>query len=176
MKRLVLACIAIVFMLTSCDEVIFPEPQPRKVKPLMEIPETLQGTFVDDDDDTLFVRKDHFTYYSPLTDMQDYFLSDSAVLKFYKDNYYYSTAIDMEGERYWLSYLLIPGENGFEIYAMDPDDIVKLAKLQEITSKVDDVKKGDTEYHLFNPKRKHYKKIISDSVFTKMISFRKITN
>ena len=80
----------------------------------------------------------------------------------------------MQGEQYWVSYILIPQEDGFDLYAMDPDDIVRLAKLQEITSKVSDIQEGDADYHLFNPKRKHYKKIISDSVFTKMISFRKI--
>lgn len=174
MKKQILASFIFVFMVSACDQVIFPEPQPKKVNALMEIPEALQGTFVDDDNDTLYVWKQHFSYYSGLADLEDVFLSDSAVLKAYKGNYYYSASSWLEGEQYWVSYILIPHEEGFDMYAMDPDDIVKLAKLQEITSKVRDLTEGEADYYLFDPKRKHYKKIISDSVFTKMISFRKV--
>lgn len=175
MKKILLAGIICMLMLSACDQVIFPEPQPRKGKPLTEIPVRLQGTFVDDDYDTLFVWKQHFSYDSGALDLENVFLSDSAVLKSYKGNYYYSSLIRVKGEKYWLSYILIPHEDGFDLYTMDPDDIVRLAKLQEITSKVRDIKEGDSEFYLFNPKRKHYKKIITDSVFTKMGSFRKIT-
>jgi hypothetical protein len=160
--------------MTSCDQVIFPEPQPPKVNPLTEIPESLRGAFVDEDGDTLFVRHHHFSYYDDLVEMTDIYLSDSAVLKSYKGRFYYSARIRLQGEQYWLCYILLPAEYGFDLYTMDPDDIVKLAKLQDITSKIGDIKDGDAEYYLFDPKRKHYKKIISDSVFTKMISFRKI--
>ena len=164
----------LILILASCDQVIFPEPQPRKVKPLTEIPEALQGTFVDGDEDTLFVKKHLFSYYSALADLNDIHLSDSTVLKLYKGRYYYNSRISLQGEYYWLSYILLPTDEGFDLYSMDSDDIVKLAKLQEITSKERDIKDGDAEYYLFNPKRKHYKKIISDSVFTKMISFRRV--
>lgn len=174
MKKQILAVFILLMLLTSCDQVIFPEPQPRKVKSLQEIPETLLGTYVDEDGDTLFVFKQHFSYYSDLMDLEDISLSDSAVLKSYKSHYYYSTRIRLQGDQYWLTYILSPTDHGFDLYTMDPDDIVRLAKLQEITSKVRDIEDGDAEYYLFNPKRKHYKKIISDSVFTKMISFRKV--
>jgi hypothetical protein len=165
-----------ILLLSACDQVIFPEPQPRKEKPLTEIPDELQGTFLDEDNDTLFVFKQRFSYYSDLANMENIFISDSAVLKMYKGRYYYSTRISLKGEQYWLSYMLLPTAQGFDLYTMDPDDIVKLAKLQDITSKVRDIEDGDAEYYLFNPKRKHYKKIISDSVFTKMISFRKVVD
>ena len=71
----------------------------------------------------------------------------------------------------------VPGRSGsgFDLYAMDPDDVVKLAKLQEITSKIRDIEEGDKNYYLFDPKKKDYKKIISDTIFTKMISFYKIS-
>ena len=172
--RPALICICLLLIMTSCDQVIFTEPQPRKVNPLPEVPDVLKGTFVDEDNDTLFVKSRHFSYYSDLADLKEIYLSDSAVLKSYKDHYFYSTPIWLKGEQYWLSYILSPTKNGFDLYTMDPDDIVKLAKLQEITSKVRDIEDGDAEYYLFNPKRKHYKKIISDSVFTKMISFRRV--
>ena len=81
----------------------------------------------------------------------------------------------LDQEYYWLSYILDPVEPGkqIDLYTMDPDDIVKLAKLQEITSKIEDIE-SDGNYYLFAPKKKHYKKIISDTIFTKMTSFRKI--
>jgi hypothetical protein len=176
MKRC-LAIIGIFLFLASCDQVIFPEPQPKKVKPLTEIPAVLQGTFLDQDGDTLLVYRDHFTYTSDdLAGLDDIYLSDSNILKAYKEHYYYNSTLDIDSTRYWVTYIisLRDDKKGFDLLAMDPDDIVKLAKLQEITSKVEDVEEGESEYYLFNPKRKHYKKIISDSVFTKMISFQRI--
>ena len=79
-------------------------------------------------------------------------------------------------ERFWLSYIIYlrDGGSGFDLYAMDPDDIVKLARLQEISSKIRDIEDGEQKYYLFDPKKKDYKKIISDTIFTKMISFKKI--
>ncbi len=105
-------------------------------------------------------------------------LSDSSVLKEYYDHYFYSTPLFLEEGKFWVSYILRLNEDGagFELYAMDPGDVVKLAKLQEITSKIRDIEGDNQSYYLFNPKKKHYKKIISDTIFSKMISFRKIGN
>jgi hypothetical protein len=176
MKRC-LTIIWIFLLLASCDQVIFPEPQPKKVKPLAEIPPVLQGTYLDQDGDSLFVYSNHFAFtWDDQADLEEYYLSDENVLKAYHDHYFYNTVIDLDSGRFWLTYIISPrsDNSGFDILAMDPDDIVKLAMLQEITSKEKDIEDGDKAYYLFDPRRRHYKKIISDSVFTKMISFRKI--
>ena len=176
MKRC-LSIVVIFLFLVSCDQVIFPEPQPKKVKPLTEIPQILQGTYIDQNGDSLLVYRDHFIYTDDgLVDPKNIYLSESYVLKEYKEHFYYSAVIDLDSGRFWTSYIIsLWGNNeGFDLLAMDPGDIVKLAMLQEITSKVDDIEDGDEEYYLYDPKRKHYKKIISDSVFTTMMSFRRI--
>ncbi|MCK4569662.1 MAG: hypothetical protein KAT76_05175 [Bacteroidales bacterium] len=177
MKKLVYI-LAILFLFTSCDQVVFPEPQPRKVKELKEVPADLQGIFLDKEGDSLFVYEHSFSYYSDeFTSLQNIYLSDSAVLKKYRDRYFYSSRIMLNQEYYWLCYILHPFDDGsgFDLYAMDPDDVVKLAKLEEITSKVRDIEE-ETSYYLFAPKKKDYKKIISDTIFSKMISFRKISS
>lgn len=175
MKRC-LVLIGIILIFASCDQVIFPEPQPKKVNPLKEIPADLQGTYLDQDGDTLYINENSFSYYHDLGDFGNVVLTDTSVLKFYQDHYFYSFPKYINKEQYWVSYILaVKGDSsGFDLLGMDPGDIVKLAKLQEITSKVKDIEDGDSQYYLFAPKRRHYKKIISDSVFTKMISFKRI--
>jgi len=176
MKRC-LPILAMMLLLAACDQVIFTESQPPKVKPLSEIPAVLQGIFLDQDGDSLYVHEQSFSYYSDeYSSFQDVYLSDSAVLKEYKGHFFYSTPIMLETEKYWLCYLLHSNENGFDLYTMDPEDVVKLAKLQEITSKIGDIEEGDNAYYLFEPKKKDYKKIISDTIFTKMISFTRISS
>lgn len=169
--------IILFLLLSSCDQVIFPEPQPGRVKALKSIPEELQGEWLDQNGDTLYVFPGSFSYHS-----EDYaieepeYLSDSAVLKVYKGKYFYSRRVEIDDGDYWLSYILDTDEEvvRMDLYAMDPGDIVKLAKLQEITSKVRDIEEGEINYYLFAPKKRHYKKIIADTIFTKMISFKKI--
>ena len=175
MKKLIYS-LAILLLFASCDQVIFPEPQPRKVKQLKAIPEVLHGIFLDHNGDSLFVYEHSFSYSSDeYTPFKNVYLSDSAVLKTYQDKYFFNMRILIEENFYWLTYMIYPVKEGggLDIYAMDPGDVVKLAKLQEITSKIKDIDNGESDYYLFNPKKRNYKKIISDTIFTKMISFRK---
>jgi len=124
-----LFALAFLLLFASCDQVIFPEPQPRKVKPLLEIPESLQGTYVDENGDSLFVHINQFSYYTGIADLKEISILDSSVLKSYKGYFYYSIPVWLHGEQYWQSYILFPGKDGFDLYTMNPDDIVKLAKL-----------------------------------------------
>jgi hypothetical protein len=176
MKKL-LYLLALILLLASCDQVIFPEPQPQKVKTMTEMPAEIQGVYLDQDGDSLFVFEQSFSYYSDnYTDFNSVYLSDSLVLKSYKKRYFISISTHINEQVYWLTYIIEAKNDGrvLDIYTMDPGDIVKLAKLEEITSKVMDIE-GETDYYLFNPSKKDYKKIISDTIFTKMISFQKIS-
>ena len=176
MKRTTFILIA-VLLLASCDQVIFTEPQPARSKALKSIPEQLQGKWLDHNGDTLTVFTSSFIYHSEDYSIEEpEYLSDSAVLKAYKGNYFYSRKVKIDGMDYWFTYILDPDEEfvGMDLYVMDPGDIVKLAKLQEITSKIKDIEEGETNYYLFAPKRRHYKKIMADTIFTNMVSFRKI--
>ena len=178
MKKLIYI-LSLIFLLASCDQVVFPEPQPRKVKALKEIPALLQGTYLDHNDDSLYVNENSFSFSeSGLVSAWDECLSDSAVLKSYKQKYFFSQRIRLNDEYYWLTYILDPVDSGkrIDLYAMDPGDVVKLAKLQEITSKIRDIEDSDNEYYLFAPKKRDYKTIISDSIFTRMTSYRKISS
>jgi len=176
MKRLCFFAL-LALLLASCDQVIFPEPQPPRVDPLSEFPAGLRGVFLDEDGDTLTVGTRSFSYDNDgIAGMQGVHLSDSAVIKAYNDRYFFNTRIVLGGTDYWLTYIIRTYNGGanLDVYAMNPDEVVNLAKLQEITSKVRDIEDDGSTYYLFDPKRKHYKKIISDTVFSKMISFRRI--
>ena len=172
---LILLCLAL--LLSSCEEVVYPEPQPPHVKALKEIPGRLQGVYLDENMDTLFVRKQSFSYTSgERISLGEEFLSDSVVLKPYKDKYFFSTSVIVGDETYWLSYLLDPEEisGNIDVYTMSAKDMVRMAMLQEITSKVADLESGSNKYYLFAPKKRHYRKIIRDTVFSKFTTFTKV--
>ncbi len=175
MKNTCLLIVLLLFM-ASCDQVIFTEPQPRKVRPLDEIPAQFRGVYTDTDHDTLRVYDHSFLYTgNGLSDNQPVYLSDSAVIKEYRDRYFLNIRLQAGEDSYWLTYLLQSSVEGrrLEVFAMDPGNIVNLAKLQEITSKIRDVSMGEHQYHLFSPRKRDYKKIIGDSIFSKMITFNR---
>jgi hypothetical protein len=177
MKNL-LYLLALTLLLASCDQVIFPEPQPKKAKVLKEIPEEMWGFYLDQNEDTLIVYS-HSYYFSEQGLMgPDYFyLSDSVVLKYYYDRYFMNIRVTINDQNYYITYIVEMLDNGktLKLFGMDPEDIVKLAKLQEITSKVEDIEDEGT-YYLFDPKKKDYKKIINDTIFSEMYVYRKIEN
>ena len=175
-KILILLCMALI--LASCEEVVYPDPQPPRVKALKEIPDPLRGLYLDLNLDTLVVGQRSFIYLiEDPEDVQETFLSDSVVLKSYKGKYFLSLTISIGGNSYWLTYMLDQdvSTGTIDVYTMAADDVVKMAMLQEITSKVSDLESGSDEYYLFAPKKKHYKKIIRDTIFTKFNSFTRIT-
>ena len=175
-KTLIL--LSLLLLLASCEEVVYPEPQPPRVRALKEIPDQLQGVYLDESLDTLVIGRHSFIYHlEPLFDVEEEFLSDSNVLKSYKGKYFYSKRIMVEEKTYWLTYLLDQdGSTGnIDAYTMSAEDVVKMAMLQEITSKVADLGPDNDKYYLFAPKKRHYKKIIRDSVFSKLATFSKIS-
>src|SRR5690242_13587124 len=98
---LVVAWIA--FTLSSCKEVAFPEPQPKGVKPIREIPASLQGRYVpitpDDKQDTLIIES--WGYHFKDANNKDWLgrgvISDSLVIKFYKGYYF----VNFRGDDLW---------------------------------------------------------------------------
>ena len=176
MKK-ILILLSLLLLLASCEEVIYPEPQPPRVKALKEIPDHLRGVYLDENQDTLVILRRSFIYHVfSFTDASEEFLSDSLVLKSYKGKYFLSTIMDIGDENYWLTYLFEQDEStgNIEAYTMSPDDVVKMAMLQDITSKVAEMGSGDEKYYLFAPKKRHYKKIIRDTVFSKVATFTRI--
>ena len=177
--RRVIYLLAFIFLLSSCDTVLFLEPQPKKVKPLKEIPVELQGLYLDNNGDSLYIYEQSCTYMGGgLIDRTDFYLSDSVVLKTYRERYFINFLYRIGIEAYWDTYILESLDDGKQIdmYMMDPGDVVKLAKLQEITSKVRDIEDGESSYYLFDPSKRDYKKIIADTIFTKGYSYRKISS
>ncbi|HSG68331.1 MAG TPA: hypothetical protein VK994_06480 [Bacteroidales bacterium] len=166
-------------LLISCDQVVFPESQPRRVKAMDRIPSELQGIYLDQDGDTLTVTDRSFIYAEKKWRSADEeFLSDSLVLKSYKNKYFFNYSVPVGHESYWITYMLDPVDDGkyIDVYAMNPDELVNMAKLQEITPKVRDIENGEFDMHLFAPRKKHYKKIIRDSIFSKVIFLTKISS
>lgn len=169
--------LALVFILASCDPVIFPEAQPKKVKAMSEIPSELHGVYLDENGDSLTIYSRYYVYQDEeFGHSENIYLSDSAVLKEYYNRYFLSNRTIIDSQYYFVTFIIESLDDGktLDVYAMDPDDIVKLAKLQEITSKVMDIEGPLIDHYLFDPKKKHYKQIIKDTIFTKVVTFKKI--
>src|SRR5690349_15916626 len=96
---LILAWIA--FTLSSCKEVAFPEPQPKGIKPLTEIPAAIRGQYVpadlsDEKKDTLIIES--WGYHFKDAKEKDWLgkgvISDSLVIKFYGGYYFVNFRAD----------------------------------------------------------------------------------
>src|SRR5678809_1110778 len=88
-------------ILFSCKEVTFPEPQPKGVESLTEIPAQLRGSYVaadptEDKKDTLIIES--WGYHFRDSRDKDWLgkgvISDSLVIRFYKDYYFVNFRAD----------------------------------------------------------------------------------
>lgn len=173
----ILLILFLALLAVSCKQVVYPEPQPPRVKALDVFPEELRGAYLDNDLDTLLVKDRSYIYNSAnWTFSGEELLSDSTVLKSFRGKYFYNRGFTVEGEVYWVCYVIDPVGNAgqLDVYTMSADDMVKMAMLQEITPKVSDLDLDGDELYLFSPKKRHYKKIFRDTVLTKFVTFTRI--
>src|SRR4051812_39635629 len=124
MSRLVL--IFALFVLISCKEISFREPQPKGRKALASIPKSLQGKYLSLKEENGEFSKDtiviystgyRFGYFDPIErakkgDLDKGTLGDSLVLKSYKGYYF----MNMNQKPEWMLRVLKQQKNGDLLY------------------------------------------------------------
>lgn len=163
-----------VLMLSSCKEVTFPVAQPKGVKALTELPVSIRGKYIIGDPkettkDTLIVEAKGYHFKD--SDEKDFLgkgvISDSLVIKFYKDYYF----INFRSDDQWALRIVKQKPSGaLDFMAMNLNDDNRteeelIAKL----SKQLDVKKLETEdgtFYQINPTPNQLMSLIKDGYFS----------
>lgn len=176
MKRLniMLPILFWILMLYSCKEVSFKEPQPAGVKSLREIPQELIGKYqvVDKNtggkNDSLIIESWGYHFKDKVD--KDWLgkgtLSDSLVIKFYK-NYYFVNF--RSGDQWTLRLVKRKPSGDLEFLSIDLHDESKRKSITKKLSKqfgLTEIKKGDYTFYQINPTSTQLLQLINQGYFT----------
>jgi len=161
-------------MFASCKEVSFREPQPSGVKELTEVPEALHGMYIpsdakpDDKADTLIVES--WGYHFKDSNDKDWLgrgaISDSLVVKFYKDYYFVNFR---SGDQWVLRLIKQKSDGSIEFLSIDLQSEQKSKdKLKRLSKKIKftEVKRGDDSFYQINPTPDQLMMLIKEGFFT----------
>jgi len=160
--------------LYSCKEVSFREPQPQGVAILKELPPSIQGRYTTPDDgndektDTLIVES--WGYHFKDKNDKDWLgrgvLSDSLVIKYYK-NYYF---VNFKSDDQWVLRLVKQKPDGsLEFLSINiQDDSKRKEMLRKLSKrfKVVEVQKKDDTFYQINPTAAQLLQLIDEGYFT----------
>jgi len=161
-------------MLCSCKEVTFSEPQPSGVNSLTEIPTELKGKYLvlnkasGEKNDSLIIES--WGYRLKDKDDKDWLgkgtLSDSLVVKFYKDYYF----VNFRSGNQWVLRLVKKKPSGdLEFLSIDLEDDKKRKSLVKKLSNrfgLKEIKKGDDTFYQINPTPAQLLQLIKEGYFT----------
>lgn len=161
--------------LIACTEISYKEPQPKGIKSLTEVPSKLHGTYLWDGDTITFFDKG----FRAKDKKEDFlYLSDSIVLKKYKNHYFVSYREHYE----WLIRVLKPQKNGDLLYLEmenvpenDPDKKIFIEKLSKETPVIKNTVDSVTHY-IIDPSPKKLYALIQKGFFKEKATLVKITN
>ncbi len=173
MRAAILVCIWTT-LLISCKEVSFVEPQPVGIKPLGKIPETLQGHYLSHDDrtgeesDTLIIES--WGYYFKDKSDTDWLgrghISDTLVIKFYKDYYF----VNFKAGNHWVLRLIQQKSNGgINFLSIDiQDDKKRKEMLRKISRKMEvkEIQEGEDTFYEIRPTPAQLMDLIKNGFFT----------
>lgn len=159
-------------LLCSCKEVSFREPQPTGVTALKEVPKTLHGRYIGsnekgDDSDTLIIES--WGYHFRDAKEKDWLgkgvLSDSLVVKFYKDYYFVNFR---SGDQWVLRVIRQKPDGAIEFLSIPVSDDAKRKDILKKLSKkftVKEIQRKDDTFYQINPTRDQLMQLISEGFF-----------
>lgn len=169
-KILLFVCWAI--LLISCKEVSFREPQPAGVQPLANVPQALRGNYAGLNDkgeitDTLVIES--WGYHLRDTNDKDWLgkgiISDSLVVKFYKDYYFVNFRT---GDQWVLRLIRQKPDGSIEFLSIPVGDDAKRKDILKKLSKrftVKEVQRKDDTFYQINPTRDQLMQLIAEGLF-----------
>ncbi len=159
-------------LLISCKEVSFKEPQPAGVTALTQVPKTLQGRYlgVDErggDTDTLIIES--WGYHFRDAKEKDWLgkgvLSDSLVVKFYRDYYF----VNFRTGDQWVLRLIKQKPDGSIDFLSIPvgDDARRKDILKKLSKKfaLKEIQRKDDTFYQINPTRDQLMDLIAEGLF-----------
>lgn len=169
-----------VFLLSSCKEVSFREPQPPGRRALNSIPSKLQGKYLPYQDngelskDTIVITQKgyRFGYFEPVPEAnhragyEEGILGDSLVLKSYRDYYFLNLYENPE----WLLRVIKQEKNGDLYYmSMELEDVDFNDYVRKLSYEIpiDSVKVGDETLYYVDPGPSKLIELIEKGFFTK---------
>jgi hypothetical protein len=161
-------------LLLSCTEITFPEAQPRHVKPLSEVPPALVGMYqpyskVDGETgDTLIIES--WGYHFKNDKDQDWLgrgvISDSLVVKFYKDYYF----VNFREQDQWVLRVVRQKSPGvLEFLSIDlSDESTRKNILNKLGKKfqIKEIGRDESLYYQINPTPAQLVGLIKEGYFT----------
>ncbi|MEZ4946981.1 MAG: hypothetical protein R2804_15690 [Cyclobacteriaceae bacterium] len=161
------------FLLASCKEISYQTPQPAGIKPLNEIPLVLQGHYLSYDEitgeesDTLIIES--WGYHFKDKNDNDWLgaghLSDSLVVKFYK-NYYFINF--KSGDQWVLRLIRQKSYGGIEFLSIDIQDDAKRKDILKKISKeleIKEIHRGEDTFYQIAPTSDQLMKLIDKGFF-----------
>lgn len=171
MKKLLLIA-GWAMLLYSCKEVSFREPQPSGVAVLKEVPKALHGRYVGmtdkgEDTDTLIIETwgYHFRDNKDKDWLGKGVLSDSLVLKSYKDCYFVNFR---SGDQWILRVIRQKPDGSIEFLSIPVSDDAKRKDILKKLSKkftVKEIQRKDDTFYQINPTRDQLMELIREGFF-----------
>lgn len=172
--KTILFSIACILLLVSCKEVSFKVPQPAGIKPLTEIPASLQGYYlsqadeVSEDSDTLVIES--WGYHFKDKNDNDWLgrgqISDSLVVKFYEGYYF----VNFKSDDQWVLRLIKQKPHGaIEFLAIDIQDDTKRKEILKTISKkmsIKEIHRDEDTFYQISPTRNQLLNLIKEGLFT----------
>lgn len=179
--RQILTLLISVFLISSCSEVRFSQPQPLDGDEILAFPEQFTGKYIGTSGDTLVVRSEFFYY---ADDELKRLCSDRVVLK-KKDDYYIISTKEMlmAGEQMqrkgWevLPFELV-GDSLFVYFLNTTSDEASTVTLSNLES-ILDVERvldadGEIEYYYIAPNKRQFDCILNSHFFSIADKFTRI--
>ena len=171
--KIFIVIILALLLLVSCTEIKFEVAQPRGIKALDIFPESIQGRYLIDKNDTLVVNTDSFIFLSDSSTKQVYKLSNSLVLKQWKKSYFINLKADKA--TYWSVIFITKNKAKKMSIGMLNFSDKNRNKINKITSvKIIKDKDSTSQEYVINPSRRELKKILNNSSFLELGFLQKL--
>jgi hypothetical protein len=162
-------------LLTACTEISYKEPQPKGIKALDRMPPKLHGKYVladsgkaDEGFITVFEKGYRFEPSNPGEKMEEFVLSDSLVLKYYKGYYF----VSYRKKYAWHLRVLQQQKNGdlfyLEMKTVPENDPERKAYLEKLALELPVVENqiDETTYFIIDPEPKKLIDLVKKGYFS----------
>lgn len=171
----------------SCVMVKFQTQQPVNSLPLNSFPKDLQGTFVDNESDTLYISECCIEYTNDnisFSEGKEKLKKDSLELRKFGSDY----LLNIKDDKYWQIVLFKCQTDQIHSYYMDIESLMDkyayindelmrekkvIDKLKAITT-VKKITEGEDYFYLINPNNEQLKKLANSEFFTEVNVFTRI--